>query len=33
MLLHSSADLLPDVDITRCLTDVDEAWLRVFQGV
>ncbi|OLP81162.1 hypothetical protein AK812_SmicGene38329 [Symbiodinium microadriaticum] len=24
MLLHSSADLLPDVDITRCLTDVDE---------
>mmetsp|Transcript_67457 Transcript_67457/g.158242 ORF Transcript_67457/g.158242 Transcript_67457/m.158242 type:complete len:529 (-) Transcript_67457:21-1607(-) len=24
MLLHSSADLLPDVDITRCLTDVVE---------
>lgn len=24
MLLHSSADLLPDVDALRCMTDVDE---------
>ena len=23
MLLHSSADLLPDVDALRCMTDVD----------
>ena len=25
MLLHSSADLLPDVDALRCMTDVDAA--------
>ena len=24
MLLHNSADLLPDVDEWRCMTDVDE---------
>ena len=28
MLLHNSADILPDVDSTRCMTDVDAARLR-----